>query len=43
MNKTVYDNHHVYPYTYQAGYYFRTKQFKKALEGWAAAADVIKL
>ena len=43
VNKIVYDNHHVYPYTYQAGYYYRTKQFKKALEGWAAAADVIKL
>lgn len=43
VNRRVYNNHHVYPYTYLAGYYYRMKEFNKALETWANAADVIKL
>ena len=42
-NRSFYANHHVYPYTYQAGYFYRVKELKKALESWAAAADVIKV
>jgi len=43
VNRRVYNNHHVYPYTYLAGYYYRAKEFSKALETWANAADVIQL
>ena len=42
-NRSFYANHHVYPYTYQAGYYYRTNELKRALESWAEAADVIKV
>jgi len=42
-NRNVYSNHHVYPYTYQAGHYYRSKDFVKALQVWAEAADVIRL
>ena len=37
-----YDNRHVYPYTYQAGYFYRNRMYKEALESWANAADVIR-
>ena len=43
VNRRVYNDHHVYPYTYLAGYYYRMKEYNKALETWANAADVIKL
>ena len=43
INRKVYDNHHVYPYTYLAGYLYRVKNHSKAIETWANAADVIKL
>ncbi len=43
VNRRVYANHHVYPYTYQAGFFYRDRQLKKALESWASAADVIKV
>ena len=42
VNCRVYSNHHVYPYTYMAGYFYRSKEYPKALETWANAADVIK-
>ncbi|XP_059095385.1 menin-like isoform X2 [Tigriopus californicus] len=42
VNRDVYANHHVYPYTYQAGYHYRLKQYKAALKSWANAAEVIK-
>ena len=42
VNCRVYNNHHVYPYTYMAGYFYRSKEYPKALETWANAADVIK-
>lgn len=38
-----YKNHHVYPYTYQGGYYYRQQQYKKAFAAWANAGDVIRL
>ncbi|XP_044732761.1 menin isoform X2 [Chrysoperla carnea] len=40
--KTYYSNHHVYPYTYQGGYFYRNKMYKEAFESWANAADVIR-
>jgi menin len=41
--RTFYRNHHVYPYTYQGGYYYRHNMYKEAFESWANAADVIQL
>lgn len=38
-----YKNHHVYPYTYQGGYYYRQKMYKEAFASWANAGDVIRL
>ena len=43
VNKNIFDNHHVYPYTYQGGYFYRAKKFKEAIDSWSNAADVIKL
>ncbi len=43
INQKVYNNHHVYPYTYLGGFFYRMKQYSEALEAWANAADVIKL
>jgi menin len=40
--RRYYDNRHVYPYTYQGGYYYRNRLYKEALESWANAADVIR-
>lgn len=37
-----YCNKHVYPYTYQGGYYFRNKMYKEAFSSWADAGDVIR-
>ena len=42
VNRTVYKNHHVYPYTYSAGFFYRKKNYKAAFEGWANAADAIR-
>jgi len=42
-DKSQYDNQHVYPYTYEAGFFYRRKQYKKALESWAGAADAIRV
>lgn len=38
-----YKNHHVYPYTYQGGFYYRQKHYKEAFSSWANAGDVIRL
>lgn len=38
-----YKNHHVYPYTYEGGYYYRKEKYKEALAAWANAGDVIRL
>jgi menin len=40
--RTFYRNHHVYPYTYQGGYFYRHQMFKQAFDSWANAADVIR-
>nr|CAG4650063.1 EOG090X0424 [Sida crystallina] len=37
-----YGNRHVYPFTYQGGYFYRNRLYKEALESWANAADVIR-
>lgn len=42
-SKTFYKNHHVYPYTYQGGYYYRQIMYKHAFSAWANAGDVIRL
>lgn len=41
--RKYYKNHHVYPYTYQGGYYYRQQKYKDALAAWANAGDVIRL
>ncbi|KOB78566.1 Menin [Operophtera brumata] len=37
-----YEDRHVYPYTFQGGYYHRNKMFKEAFNAWASAGDVIR-
>ncbi|TMW48962.1 hypothetical protein DOY81_005953 [Sarcophaga bullata] len=41
--KVHYQNHHVYPYTYQGNYYNRLNRYRDAFAAWANAADVIRL
>ncbi|KAF5270086.1 hypothetical protein FQA39_LY08498 [Lamprigera yunnana] len=40
--RSYYENMHVYPYTYQGGYFYRNKMYKEAFESWANASDVIR-
>nr|CAG4646948.1 EOG090X0424 [Megafenestra aurita]SVE92311.1 EOG090X0424 [Megafenestra aurita] len=40
--RRCYGNSHVYPYTYQGGYFYRNRMYKEALESWANAADAIR-
>ncbi|CAB3247749.1 unnamed protein product [Arctia plantaginis] len=40
--RTNYEDRHVYPYTFQGGYYNRHKMFKEAFHAWACAGDVIR-
>jgi len=42
VNQKVYEDYHVYPYTYSAGFHYRQRDFKGALKSWAEAANVIK-
>lgn len=42
-SRKYYNNMHVYPYTYQAGYFYRHNLYKQAFTSWANASDVIKL
>lgn len=42
-SRSFYRNHHVYPYTYQGGYYYRHNRYKEAFSSWANAGDVIRL
>lgn len=42
VSKHFYGNRHVYPYTYQGGYFYRNRLYKEALQSWANAADVIR-
>ncbi|XP_013103684.2 menin [Stomoxys calcitrans] len=41
--KAHYQNHHVYPYTYQGNYYNRLNKYREAFAAWANAGDVIRL
>lgn len=41
-SRTYYEDRHVYPYTFQGGYYHRHKMFKEAFHAWACAGDVIR-
>ncbi|KAL4702275.1 hypothetical protein ACJJTC_018589 [Scirpophaga incertulas] len=40
--RTHYEDRHVYPYTFQGGYYHRHKMYKEAFHAWACAGDVIR-
>ena len=40
VDQDFYNNHHVYPYTYLAGFYYRQKNYLRAMEGWVDAAYV---
>ncbi|XP_065207201.1 menin isoform X2 [Planococcus citri] len=40
--RLYYKNMHVYPYTYQGGYFYRHNMYKEAFESWANASDVLK-
>eukprot|EP00092_Neocalanus_flemingeri_P102791 GFUD01131489.1.p1 GENE.GFUD01131489.1~~GFUD01131489.1.p1 ORF type:complete len:279 (+),score=76.19 GFUD01131489.1:809-1645(+) len=42
VNQKIYQDYHVYPYTYSAGFHYRQRDFKGALKSWAEAANVIK-
>uniref|UniRef100_A0A1A9WF04 Menin n=1 Tax=Glossina brevipalpis TaxID=37001 RepID=A0A1A9WF04_9MUSC len=42
-SRLYYQNHHVYPYTYQGNYYNRLNKYREAFGAWANAADVIRL
>ena len=42
VNQKIYEDRHVYPYTYSAGFHYRQRDFKGALKSWAEAANVIK-
>ncbi|CAG5125065.1 unnamed protein product [Candidula unifasciata] len=37
-----YNNHHVYPYTYLGGFFYRKRNYKQAIKCWADATNVIK-
>ncbi|OWR40849.1 hypothetical protein KGM_208567 [Danaus plexippus plexippus] len=41
-SRTHYEDRHVYPYTFQGGYYHRHKMYKEAFNAWACAGDVIR-
>ncbi|NXA15500.1 MEN1 protein, partial [Sapayoa aenigma] len=40
--RTHYNNEHIYPYLYLAGFHCRNKNVKEALEAWADTATVIQ-
>uniref|UniRef100_A0A452IPZ8 Menin n=1 Tax=Gopherus agassizii TaxID=38772 RepID=A0A452IPZ8_9SAUR len=40
--RKYYNNEHIYPYMYLAGYHCRNKNVKEALEAWADTATVIQ-
>lgn len=37
-----YKNHHVYPYTFLGGYYYRLNKYKETLASWANVGDVMR-
>ncbi|KAI5104161.1 menin [Silurus meridionalis] len=40
--KTYYNNEHIYPFMYLAGYHYRHRNVREALGAWAEAATVIQ-
>ncbi|TRY58708.1 hypothetical protein DNTS_001261 [Danionella cerebrum] len=40
--KKYYNNEHIYPYMYLAGYHYRHKNVQEALRAWAEAASVMQ-
>jgi len=42
VNQKTYQDHHVYPYTYNAGFRYRQGDFLGAIRSWAEAASVVK-
>lgn len=42
-SRKYYKDHHVYPYTYQGGYYYRQNMYREAFSAWANSGDVIRL
>ena len=42
VNQKMYEDHHVYPYTYNAGFRYRQGDYKEAIRSWAEAASVVK-
>ena len=41
-SRTHYDNAHIYPYLYLAGFHCRNRNVKEALGAWADTATVIQ-
>lgn len=37
-----YNNEHIYPYMYLAGFHYRHKEVREALRAWAEAAQVMQ-
>ena len=42
VNQKTYQDHHVYPYTYNAGFRYRQGDYPGAIRSWAEAASVVK-
>lgn len=40
VNQILYKDQHIYPYTYLGGFYYRQKQYMKAIDCWVKAAYV---
>lgn len=40
--KTYYQDEHIYPYMYLAGYHCRNRNVREALQAWADTATVIQ-
>lgn len=40
--QTYYNNEHIYPYMYLAGFHYRHRNVQEALKAWAHAAQVMQ-
>ena len=40
--RKVYNNQHVYPYTYLGAHHYRHKRYALAIHSWAQASEVIR-
>ena len=40
--KKYYNNEHIYPFMYLAGYHYRHREVREALGSWAEAASVMQ-